>query len=328
MKATDEFARLANDSVKQGECPAPGDNREVTNEANIRLCAWLRTTSPPKKQLYGNGNGSMYQRRRDVRAGGYGFVGPRAVQRSPENWRHKKLVPEDDGGRNDRIRGVGEKEKKVTYSARNGNINGSARGLVHGKSNLDGCQSSGPKDADESDISNKQEETGWPGGVVSEIVETDQVMGCEEGLGLNPYKEPELVCNNDSLIGPISTSDMGEGSDSGLPMVDNWVSSQTQVLPKSGSTWKRVGRINKFLPSQSSLGVNIGKRESDTSRDVSNSSIKRTKNSNPKLEKESSQQTNGVLSNVVGVESETGIRMAMGEQTRGNRDRGTMEMDS
>ncbi|TXG65986.1 hypothetical protein EZV62_007261 [Acer yangbiense] len=31
------------------ECPLEGDIREVTSEANYRLCMWLRTGSPPKK---------------------------------------------------------------------------------------------------------------------------------------------------------------------------------------------------------------------------------------------------------------------------------------
>ncbi|TXG57136.1 hypothetical protein EZV62_018449 [Acer yangbiense] len=40
-----------------GECSNTGDNREATTEANIRLCTWMRTVSPPKKYLYGSGKG-------------------------------------------------------------------------------------------------------------------------------------------------------------------------------------------------------------------------------------------------------------------------------
>ncbi|KAK4857624.1 hypothetical protein QYF36_003632 [Acer negundo] len=82
----------------RGECSVPGDNRAVTTEANIRLCTCMRTTRPPKKQFYGNGNGRMVQGRREWRERGYGFSGLREASRSQDNWRNMKQTPETDGG--------------------------------------------------------------------------------------------------------------------------------------------------------------------------------------------------------------------------------------
>ncbi|KAK2634882.1 hypothetical protein Ddye_029674 [Dipteronia dyeriana] len=43
------YERLHGFCFKMGEYPMSGDNRDVMTEANLRLGAWLRTNSPPKR---------------------------------------------------------------------------------------------------------------------------------------------------------------------------------------------------------------------------------------------------------------------------------------
>ncbi|KAK3206892.1 hypothetical protein Dsin_020938 [Dipteronia sinensis] len=77
-----------------GECSLPGDNREVTPEANIRLCTWMRASSPPKKHLYSNGKGRMDQGRRGWREGGSVSFGTRNDSRTQVDRRARKKSPE------------------------------------------------------------------------------------------------------------------------------------------------------------------------------------------------------------------------------------------
>ncbi|TXG73177.1 hypothetical protein EZV62_001756 [Acer yangbiense] len=315
------------------ECSVPGDNWEVTTEANIRLCTWMRTSSPPKKQFYGNRNGRMDQGRREWCEGGYGFAGQMEASRSQENWRKMKQPLESDSGQKGIIRVVGEKENvgspasKVACVVKNRCINEFAGSYVHGKSKNDGCQKDGPEVVNKRDILENIEETGEISGVETDILINDQIMGNEEGLGLDPSRGPSVDNNAVTSCSPIIVSGVGKCSGSGPPMLVSKDINEPFLIANTLCTWKRVGRGIISEQNQLNLGVKLGKRESIISNEERKEEIKRCKKSSSVVEKFPAQQKNGEDQKLDVLERGTIVQEELEAKTKSSSDGVMMESE-
>ncbi|KAK1592694.1 hypothetical protein Q3G72_028842 [Acer saccharum] len=307
-----------------GECSVPGDNREATTEANIRLCTWMRTSSPLKKQLfYGNGIGRVEQGKRDWRDRGYGILGQKEVMRSQGNWRNMQKQSKLDGSRKGIIRVVGEKENigspaaNVACSGIKGSINDPAVSEVHGKSMLGVCQKNGSEVEKDMDIVESIEETGEQSGVKFDILNTDKSIDTEVDLGMDPNKGPPMVSNSDNLSGPIVMSNVGECSEFGPGLIS-----------KSITTWKRIRRGDKGNQNQLNLGVKLGKRDGLNLSEEKQSEIKRYKESLMIVVDSVSQQKSGDVPVLVGVDERKMVLEEMEARTQSNNGGSTVESET
>ncbi|TXG57282.1 hypothetical protein EZV62_018595 [Acer yangbiense] len=280
-----------------------GEVRNVDLEAGksgscrfIRARVVIKVDEPLRRSLRVDllGNGKITtmllrvdQGRRDWREGGYGFSGQKEVMRSQDNWRNMKKQSETDGDRKGIIRVVGEKvnigspASNVACTGIKGSINDPAVSDVHGKSKFGDFQKNGPEVEKDMDTLESIEETGGTSGVKSDILINDQNMGSEEDLGHDPSKGPLVASNTDNLCSPIIIRNDGECSEFGPPKVVQKDIRKPNLISKSFTTWKRVGRGDRGDQNQLSLGVKLGKREGLISGEERKSEIKRYKESIP-----------------------------------------------
>ncbi|KAK1568423.1 hypothetical protein Q3G72_024255 [Acer saccharum] len=297
-----------------GECPVPGDNREATCEANLRLCTWMRTTSPPKQHSYGHGNGRMDQGRRDW----YGSSGQREVRRSQDNWRQ----PETDGGRRGIFREVGEKvnlgtpASKVACEELNGSIYDTDRNYVHGKSKCGECQASGSEPAQERAVLESIEETGGVGGGPADYLITDQSMGVEGELGQQVNLSPLVDTAVSQRVSPSISCGVEQMQDIGPHKLDQTDSREPPITTKALPTWKRVGRGPKGDQAHLSVGVKLGKRVSLISGEESLVASKRFKESSLVDVQSPEQHTSGDDLALVEVERDEAAQGAMDTRSR------------
>ena len=199
-------------------------------------------------------------------------------------------------------------------------------GYVNGKNNFGECQKNGPEVEKEMDILESFEETGYISGIRSDILLKDQSMGRVEELGQDQNRGPEGNTNYDNMFNPIVISTVGECSEFGPPILDQEVSSETQLINKSISKWKWVGRGNTGYQNQLNLGVKLDKREAHISGEERKSDIKRFKESISDGEVVPSQQKMGDLIDLVGVENGTFVQEDMEARIRVNNDDSMVEL--
>ncbi|TXG62563.1 hypothetical protein EZV62_009557 [Acer yangbiense] len=275
-----------------GECTVPGDNKEVTKEANIRLCNWMRTTSPPKNHFYGKGNGRLQQGRRDWREGGYGFSGPRDVSRNQDNWRTGKKLSEPDSGRKGNIivecvkANLETLNPNVACVVRNSSINDFAACDVPGENQSEGCRLSGPKVNEGIEILANQEDPGKQGGVENESSIKDQDMQNYEALGLDPSGYLTIVSDPDPSRSPIGVDvdGVGDRSKNGLSVLELKNGLEGKIVTQTQKSWKRVGRTEQMNQNQNLLGVKLVKRNSKISSGEKSLVSKRSKKEDSRSE--------------------------------------------
>ncbi|KAK4858049.1 hypothetical protein QYF36_010145 [Acer negundo] len=175
------------------------------------------------------------------------------------------------------------------------------------------------------DILENLEETRKLSDVENDTLIKDQIIGNEEGFGLDLSRGPSVNSNTNTFCSPIIVSGVGECSEYRPYMLDLKAISEPNLIPNNLSTWKRVGRGDKDEQNQLNLGVKLGKWESIISGEERKSEMKRYKKSIPVVEKSPSQQKNGDDQKLGVLERGNIVKVELEAKTISNIDGSTME---